>query len=176
MQPQLCQELTHGTVMCKTQSFYKNSGKHARQPQTVAKMRLLLVSYMPLGHDFCLAQTRRLLGYSSVGRARSRPWKMAEMLPIHDAAINGDLEGLTRELERGVSPDIPFGQGGLVPLQLVITNNFITNDNGVVDLSDLDNRLACIRLPTESARGGRHQKIRARPPQRPRRDVSPKAP
>ena len=67
-------------------------------------------------------------------------------MPIHDAAINGDLEGLTREIGRGVSPDIPFGQGGLVPLQLVITNNFITNDNGVVDLSDLDNRLACIRL------------------------------
>jgi len=71
---------------------------------------------------------------------------MAEMLPIHDAAINGDLEGLTREIGNGVSPDIAFGQGGLAPLHLVITNNFITNDNGVVDLSDLDNRLACIRL------------------------------
>ena len=31
---------------------------------------------MPLGHDICHAQTRRLLGYSSVGRARSRPWKI----------------------------------------------------------------------------------------------------
>ena len=35
-----------------------------------------------------------------------------------------------------------YGQGGLVPLHLVITNNFITNNNGVVDYGDLDNRLA----------------------------------
>ena len=98
------------------------------------------VSYMPLGHDFCLAPDAAFAGYSSVGRARSRPWKMAEMLPIHDAAINGDLEGLTRELERGVSPDIPFGQGGLAPLHLVITNN-------VIDVAiNVDNRLACVRL------------------------------
>ena len=68
------------------------------------------------------------------------------MAPIHDAAINGDLDGLTREIGNGVSPDLSYGQGGLLPIHLVITNNFITNNNGVVDYGDLDNRLACVRL------------------------------
>ena len=49
------------------------------------------------------------------------------MAPIHDAAIAGDLDGLTREIGNGVSPDLSYGQGGLVPIHLVITNNFITN-------------------------------------------------
>ena len=67
------------------------------------------------------------------------------MAPIHDAANNGDLDALAREIGNGVSPDLSYGQGGLVPIHLVITNNFITNNDGVVDYGDLDNRLACIR-------------------------------
>ena len=91
-------------------------------------------------------QPRRLQGYSSVGRRVKAERLSHFMAPIHDAAIKGDLDALTREIGNGVSPDLSYGQGGLLPIHLVITNNFITNNNGVVDYGDLDNRLACIRL------------------------------
>ena len=74
------QELTQCPVICKTQTYLFNSSKHARQRQGCACLRL--VSYMPLAR-YCRSsllpaapQPRRLLGYSSVGRARSRPWKI----------------------------------------------------------------------------------------------------
>ena len=59
---------------------------------------------------------------------------MAQLVkkPIHEAAQNGDVDALRRELESGVSPDTP-GPYGLRPLHFVPTH-------------DADNRVACIHL------------------------------
>ena len=57
-------------------------------------------------------------------------------LPIHEAAQNGDVDALRRELESGVSPDVLCPRGS-VPLHLVI----IYTNRG-----NIDNRVACIRL------------------------------
>ena len=81
------------------------------------------------------------------------------MAPIHDAANNGDLDALAREIGNGVSPDIPHGFNGLMPLHLVIANNNI--DVAI----NVDNRLACVRLlidaDAESDDAAYFQKMRA---------------
>ena len=45
------------------------------------------------------------------------------MAPIHDAARDGDVEALQRELGRGVSPDARGGTGDYTPLFLSVTND-----------------------------------------------------
>ena len=78
MQTQFCKIRRTSPLYVKMQFFLPIAASTSREPQRCACQGWMpSVSYMPLGHDFCLAPDAAFAGYSSVGRARSRPWKIS---------------------------------------------------------------------------------------------------
>ena len=150
----------------KTQSLLYKSSKHGSAAAKMCLAVIALVSYMALGlraGGNLAAACWATRPWEGEVKAVENQWREVEsttespaqvdgsdnMEPIHTAATYGNADALGRELAKNVSPDLVCANG-FVPLDYVVSGAIGRGSN---------NRVA--------------SKLRARPPQRHRRDLRP---